>query len=82
MDNIKLYSVAIQDPYSPDIANWVYLDLAAARAKFDELVAVEIPKAESYDYITLREFPAGGDMVEDGHDILEWSPKKHAVIAA
>lgn len=78
-DNIKLYAVMVEAYYEPPIHEWLYLDVSAAKAKFDELVAHELQQEKSYDYITLRAAPMGGDLIVDGEDVLVWNPDKHRV---
>lgn len=78
-DNIKLYAVTVESSYEPPIHEWLYLDVSAAKAKFDELVAHELQQKKSYDYITLRAVPMGGDLIDDGDDVLAWNPDKRQV---
>lgn len=82
MSNVKLYAVESIVAYESPSYQFVYLDIAAAKEKFDELVAVEQAEKKSYNYITLVEFPLGGDMVCDRKEIIEWHPSKRTVTKA
>lgn len=75
-NDIKLYAVLVEVEYEAPTAVMVFLDTAAAKAKFDELVEKEASKPACYDYISLREFPLNGDMVNDGRDVMVWNPNK------
>lgn len=64
----KIYVVRIDYRCSSPLCVWVFADIEAANAKYDELMPSSDPK---YDWLSLREHPIGSDIENFGTILRE-----------
>lgn len=64
----KIYVVRIDYRCSAPLCVWVFADLDAANAKYDELDGKSDPK---HDWLSLREHPIGSDIEGEGRILRE-----------
>lgn len=78
-DKNKVYIVSASATCSVPHHNFVFLDYAAAAAKFHEFVEAEQAKDRSFDFITFRAVEPGADEVYHGADVMWWNPDRREV---